>query len=245
LSRPFSPRNSSAASFVRVNGKIRAREVRVIGVDGQQLGVIPLTDAINLARQHAVDLVEIAATAVPPVCRLVDFGKYRYEIAKKEKESKKHQHASIVKEVQLSPRIDPHDLGIKLMHAINFLCEDMKVKVALKFRGRENAHTEVGFEVIKKFIADIAPYGHPDFQPKLVGKAINLMISPLPRNKRAKNPHAVENEDNQADEDGNAPEKIKPVKSPAPSAPAKEKIPVAAEPQSNGLNDAFAKLEIK
>ena len=241
MSRPFPPRNSSPASFVRVNGKIRAREVRVIGVDGQQLGVIPLTDAINLARQHAVDLVEIASTAVPPVCRLVDFGKYRYEIAKREKESKKHQHASIVKEVQLSPRIDPHDLGIKLMHAINFLCEDMKVKVALKFRGRENAHTEVGFEVIRKFIADIAPYGHPDFQPKLVGKAINLMISPLPRNKRAKNPHAIEEDDG----DGNAPAKIKPAKPPASPAAAKEKIPVAAEPQSNGLNDAFAKLEIK
>jgi translation initiation factor IF-3 len=239
LSRPFSPRNSSPASFVRVNGKIRAREVRVIGVDGQQLGVIPLTDAINLARQHAVDLVEIAATAVPPVCRLVDFGKYRYEIAKKEKESKKHQHASIVKEVQLSPRIDPHDLGIKLTHAIDFLCEDMKVKIALKFRGRENAHTEVGFEVIKKFIADIAPYGQPDFQPKLVGKAINLMISPLPRNKRAKNPHVIDGEDGETD---NAPEKIKPVKSPAS---VKEKVPVANEPQSNGLNDAFAKLEIK
>ena len=108
MSRPFPPqRNNSAASFIRVNGKIRAREVRVIGVDGAQLGVITLTDALNLARQHGVDLVEIAATAVPPVCRLVDFGKYRYEIAKKEKESKKHQHASTVKEVQLSPRIDP------------------------------------------------------------------------------------------------------------------------------------------
>ena len=94
MSRPYSPRNSSPTAFVRVNGKIRAREVRVIGVEGNQLGVMPLTDAINLARHHAVDLVEIAATAVPPVCRLVDFGKYRYEIAKKEKESKKHQHAS-------------------------------------------------------------------------------------------------------------------------------------------------------
>jgi len=243
LSRPFSPRNSSPASFVRVNGKIRAREVRVIGVEHNQLGVMPLTDAMNLARQHGVDLVEIAATAVPPVCRLVDFGKYRYEMAKKEKESKKHQHASIVKEVQLSPRIDPHDLGIKLMHAINFLCEDMKVKIALKFRGRENAHTEVGFEVIRKFIADIAPYGQPDFQPKLVGKAINLMISPLPRNKRAKNPHATEAAN---DGDGHAPEKVKPVKPPsAPPAPDKEKIPAASEPQSNGLNDAFSKLEVK
>ncbi|MEJ0088367.1 MAG: translation initiation factor IF-3 [Limisphaerales bacterium] len=245
MSRPFSPRNSSPASFVRVNGKIRAREVRVIGVDGQQLGVIPLTDAINLARQHAVDLVEIAATANPPVCRLVDFGKYRYEIAKKEKESKKHQHASIVKEVQLSPRIDPHDLGIKLTHAVDFLCEDMKVKIALKFRGREMAHTEVGFQVITKFLADIAPYGHPDFPPKLIGKGINVMISPLPRNKRAKNPHVVDGKDDNDNENGNAPAKIKPVKPPTPPASGKEKIPVASEPQANGLNDALAKLEIK
>ena len=232
MSRPFSPRNSSPASFVRVNGKIRAREVRVIGVEGNQLGVMPLTDAINLARHHAVDLVEIAATATPPVCRLVDFGKYRYEIAKKEKESKKHQHASIVKEVQLSPRIDPHDLGIKLMHAINFLCEDMKVKVALKFRGRENAHTEVGFEVIKKFIADIAPYGQPDFQPKLVGKAINLMISPLPRNKRAKNPHQTET--GPGGGDGTAPA--------SPAAPKPKSPPVSA-PEAAGFKDAPAKIE--
>ncbi len=235
MSRPYSPRNSSPASFVRVNGKIRAREVRVIGVDGNQLGVLPLTDAINLARHHAVDLVEIAANAVPPVCRLVDFGKYRYEIAKKEKESKKHQHASIVKEVQLSPRIDPHDLGIKLMHAINFLCEDMKVKIALKFRGREMAHTEVGFQVLNKFLADIAPYGHPDFPPKLIGKGINVMISPLPRNKRAKNPNQVEG----------AGAKIPAGVHEAPAQPApKPKVPVASEPQTGGLNDAFSKLEI-
>jgi translation initiation factor IF-3 len=241
LSRPFAPRNSSPASFVRVNGKIRAREVRVIAVDGKQLGVIPLTEALNLARQHGVDLVEIAATAVPPVCRLVDFGKYRYEMAKKEKESKKHQHASTVKEVQLSPRIDPHDLGIKVTHAVDFLCEDMKVKVALKFRGREMAHTDVGFQVIKKFIEEIAPFGHPDFPPKLIGRGINVMISPLPRNKRAKNPHMIDGEN---DEHENAPEKMKPAKPSAP-APAKAKIPVAAESQSNGLNDAFSKLEIK
>ena len=147
MSRPFPSRNFTPSSaFVRINGKIRAREVRVIGVDGKQLGVISLGDALTQARLNGVDLVEISPNAVPPVCRLVDFGKYRYELAKKEKDSRKHQHASTVKEVQLSPRIDPHDLGIKLQHAIDFLCEDMKVKVALKFRGREMAHTEVGFE---------------------------------------------------------------------------------------------------
>ncbi len=237
MSHPYSPRNSSPASFVRVNGKIRAREVRVVMGD-KQLGVIPLTEALNLARQHGVDLVEIAATANPPVCRLVDFGKYRYEMAKKEKETKKHNHASIVKEVQLSPRIDPHDLGIKLTHAIDFLCEDMKVKIALKFRGREMAHTEVGFAVINKFLADIAAYGHPDFPPKLIGRGINVMISPLPRNKRGKNPNAVEKEH------AHAPEKNHQENNSAPNQ-QKAKIPVTSQPQSNGLNDAFAKLEIK
>jgi translation initiation factor IF-3 len=194
LSRPFPSRNFSPSSaFVKVNGKIRAREVRVIGVDGKQLGILSLGDALNLARASGVDLVEIAPTATPPVCRVVDYGKYRYEQAKKDKESKKHQHATMVKEVQLSPRIDPHDLSVKVAHAIDFLCEDMKVKVALKFRGREMAHTEFGFQVIQKFITEITPFGHPDFQPKLIGKAINVMISPLPRAKRAKNPNQVEN----------------------------------------------------
>jgi translation initiation factor IF-3 len=194
LSRPFAPRSASpSSSFVRVNGKIRAREVRVIGVDNKQLGVISLGEALNLARANAVDLVEIAPNAVPPVCRLVDFGKFRYEQAKKDKESKKHQHATRVKEVQLSPKIDPHDLGVKIQHAVDFLCEDMKVKVTLKFRGREMAHTEFGFQVIRKFLGEIAPYGHQDFEPKLIGRGINVMISPLPRNKRSKNPNQVEN----------------------------------------------------
>jgi translation initiation factor IF-3 len=192
LSRPFPSRNPSPASFTRINGKIRAREVRVIGFDGKQLGVMLLNDALNLARQAGVDLVEIASTAVPPVCRVVDFGKYRYEQAKKEKESKKHQHASTVKEIQLSPRIDPHDLSVKVGHAIDFLCEDMKVKVTLRFRGREMQHTEFGFDVVKKFVAELEAYGHPDFPPKLIGRGINMMMSPLPRNKRAKNPRAVE-----------------------------------------------------
>ncbi len=244
MSRPFQPqRNASPTSHLRVNGKIRAREVRVIGHEHKQLGVFPLNDALALARQHGVDLVEISPNAVPPVCRLIEIGKYRYELSKKEKETRKHQHASTVKEVQLSPRIDPHDLGIKVQHAINFLCEDMKVKVALKFRGREMAHTEVGFEVIKKFIAEIEPFGHPDFQPKLVGRAINLMLSPLPRNKRAKNPR----QDDGSSDGGGSP-KPEP-KDPAPSAPSgsahKVKVPVAEQPSANGLNNPFAGLEIK
>lgn len=187
MSRPFSPRTPPAPAY-RINGKIRAREVRVIGPSGQQLGVIGLAEALTLARQHAVDLVEIAPNAIPPVCRLVDFGKFRYEQSKKDKDSKKHQHANKVKEVQLSPNIDPHDFGVKLAHAIDFMCDDMKVKVQLRFRGREMAHKEIGEQVVARFLKEAAPWGHPDFSPKLMGKTINVMISPHPRNKRAKHP---------------------------------------------------------
>ena len=217
MSRPFPSRHSSSDSFLRVNGKIRAREVRVVMGD-KQLGVLTLNEALAMARQQGVDLVEIAPNATPPVCRLVEIGKFRYEKAKKEKESKKHQHASMVKEVQLSPRIDPHDLGIKVQHAIGFLCEDMKVKVALKFRGREMAHQEFGFEVVKKFVAAVAPFGHPDFEPKLIGRGINAMISPLPRNKRGKNPYAVEG-NNRGDEDDSSASAPKSVPKP-PTKPA-------------------------
>ncbi len=188
MSRPFAPRHAPSGPSLRINGKIRAREVRVIGEESQQLGVITLSDALVLARQKGVDLVEIAPNANPPVCRLVEFGKFKYEQEKRQKESRKHQHANKVKEIQLSANIDPHDFQTKVAHAVDFLCEDMKVKAALRFRGREMAHTEFGFRVVKKFLAEIAPWGHQDFEAKLTGKSINVMISPLPRTKRAKHP---------------------------------------------------------
>jgi translation initiation factor IF-3 len=177
--------------------------VRVIGVDGQQLGIVTLADALNLARQQGVDLVEIAPNANPPVCRIVDFGKFRYEQAKRDKEAKKHQHANRVKEIQLSPSIDPHDLSVKLTHAIDFLCEEMKVKITLRFRGREMAHKEFGFQVVERFIKEVTPYGHPDSPPRLIGRGINVMLSPLPRNKRARNPRD--------DQSNGAPERVEPA----------------------------------
>ena len=236
MSRPFPSRSSSSpASFVRVNGKIRAREVRVIGIDGKQLGVLSLADAINMARANGVDLVEIAAAATPPVCRLVDYGKYRYEQSKRDKEAKKHQHANKVKEIQLSPSIDPHDFGVKLNHAIDFLCEEMKVKVTLRFRGREMAHKEIGFQQVEKFIKDVTPWGHPDFAPKLVGKGINLMLSPLPRNKRAKHPREGE-PGGPVESNGANPAQRRPV------GVADNGEPPATQP--GGINNAFAKLDL-
>ncbi len=213
----------------------------MIGTDGRQLGILSLGEALTRARAEGVDLVEIAPNATPPVCRMVDYGKFRYEQAKREKETKKHQHATKVKEVQLSPKIDPHDLGVKLQHAIDFLCEDMKVKVVLKFRGREMAHTEFGFQVVQKFLGDIAPYGHPDFEPKLLGRAITVMISPLPRNKRGKNPRQAEG--------GEAPPPSEPRDNSHPAVPVRSERPARPqpeEPRSGGfVNNPFAQLEVK
>ena len=216
----------------------------MIGVDGSQLGVFSLGDAINMARSQGVDLVEIAPNAVPPVCRLVDFGKFRYEQSKKEKEAKKHHHANKVKEIQLSPSIDPHDFGVKLSHAIDFLCEEMKVKVSLRFRGREMAHKEFGFQTVNKFLKEVAAYGHPDTEPKLIGKGITVMLSPLPRNKRAKNPRPQHDGVSAGPVTPREPEQHRP----APIAARNEPPPQDAERNANRpafANSPFAELEIK
>ncbi len=242
MSRPFPPRQFPQKDFIRVNNKIRAREVRVIGDEGEQLGVMSLNEALGMARQRGVDLVEIAAAANPPVCRLVDYGKFRYEQSKKDKESKKHQHANKVKEIQLSANIDPHDFGVKLSHAIDFLCEDMKVKVSLRFRGREMAHQEFGKAQVDKFIKEVTQWGHPDAPPKLIGKSINVMLSPLPRNKRAKHP----NESATAPA-GGAPVAGSEAKAPAKDTgkkPEKERIPTDAAESNNFGQNPFASLDL-
>ena len=262
MSRPYSSSsNSGHGNFVRVNGKIRAREVRVIGMDGKQIGILPLGEALTLARQHGVDLVEVAPNANPPVCRLIDYGKFRYEQAKKEKEARKHQHANKVKEVQLSPKIDPHDLGVKVQHAIDFLCDEMKVKLALRFRGREMAHTELGFQVVQKFLEKVAPWGHPDFEPKLNGRNIVVMISPLPRHKRAKHPREAEaatahpqpaRSGSGASSSAPSPGNGSKAGGSAPSAPAagaggtsgSGASAVGAEPQSGFANNPFGNLDL-
>jgi translation initiation factor IF-3 len=187
LSRPFSPRSFSREPLHRRNGKIRAREVRVIDELKQQLGVMPLDKALQLARAKGLDLIEIAATATPPVCRIVDYGKFLYEEAKRNKESR--QPAGKVKELQISPSIDLHDLGVKRDHAIQFLCDDMKVRIKMRFRGRQKAHKEIGLGVMNRFVLELAAYGQADSPPKMLGdRDLNVFVAPLPRSKRAKNP---------------------------------------------------------
>lgn len=176
----------------RRNGKIRAREVRVINEAKQQLGVMSLNDALRLAQSKGLDLIEIAADATPPVCRIVNYGKFLYEEAKHSKDSRARQSASRMKELQISPAIDPHDLGVKRDQAIQFLCDDLKVRVKLRFRGRQKAHKEIGFEVVNQFVKEVNLYGHADSPPKMMGdRDLSVVLTPLPRGKRAKNPQSA------------------------------------------------------
>ena len=187
-SRSFHPREPQH----RRNGKIRAREVRVLDENKQQLGVMPLGDAIRLAQTKGMDLIEIAATATPPVCRIANYGKFLYEESKREGEAASRQPANKTKEIQLSAVIDPHDFGVKLERAIEFLCDDMKVRLKLRFKGRQKAHKEFGFEVLNRFVREAAAYGHADSPPKMLGdRDLNVLITPLPRDKRAKPPQSA------------------------------------------------------
>jgi translation initiation factor IF-3 len=175
----------------RRNGKIRAREVRVIDDEKQQLGVMPLDAALKLARERQLDLVEIAATATPPVCRIVNYGKFLYEESKAHKSSK--PSGGRMKELQLSPNIDPHDFQTKLNHAIEFLEDDMKVRIKLRFKGRQKAHKEFGFEIVNRLVREVASHGKADSPPKMLGdRDLNVVISPLPRNQRGKTQRAAE-----------------------------------------------------
>ena len=178
----YQRRNNDPFANIRRNQRIRVPEIRVISPEGKQLGILATEKALRLAQQFNLDLVEVAPNATPPVCRIMDFGKYVYE------ESKKTSHAKVtaskIKEIELTARIDQHDFYTKLRHAEEFLDEGSKVKLRLKFRGREMAHTEIGFQVVKKAIEELSGMGHPDSEPKLNGKQINIMLTPHPANKR-------------------------------------------------------------
>ncbi len=191
LSRPFTPRSFHPREPLhRRNGKIRAREVRVLDENKEQLGVMSLNEALRLAQAKDLDLVEVVPQATPPVCRIVNYGKLLYEEAKRESHTR--PSAGQMKEIQISPVIDPHDLATKRNHAIQFLCNDMKVRIKLRFRGRQKAHKEIGFQVVNQFVQDVAAYGRADAPPKMLGdRDLNAIISPLPRDKRAKHPRKV------------------------------------------------------
>ena len=163
-----------------INEEIRDREIRVIDADGNQLGIMPSREALRIAAEKDLDLVKIAPQAVPPVCRIMDYGKYRFEQAKKDKEARKNQHIVEVKEIRMSLNIDTHDFETKAGHARAFLGDGDKVKVTVRFRGREMAHTELGMVLLQKFATVCSTSAVIEKPPKLEGRSMSLFLSPKP-----------------------------------------------------------------
>ena len=162
----------------QINDEIRAAEVRVIDETGEMRGVMSLDDALALAEQADLDLVNVSPNAEPPVCKILDYGKYRYEQQKKEKAAKKNQHVTEIKEIRLSPSIEDHDVDVKAKTAIKFLQDGDKLKVSLRFRGRERDYTQLGYEVMQKFAELVSDYGVIEKEPKMEGRRMNMFMGP-------------------------------------------------------------------
>ena len=163
----------------RVNDKIRVPEIRLIGADGENVGVVPPSRGIALAEEAGLDLVEISPNASPPVCKIMDFGKFKYEQQKRESEARKKQKTIEVKEVKFRPNTDVHDYDVKMRNVVRFLENGDKVKVTLRFRGREMAHQNLGRELLERVAEDIQELGKVENMPKMEGRQMVMMIGPL------------------------------------------------------------------
>ena len=164
----------------QINEEITDKEVRLIGADGEQLGIMSGEAALQIAIEHDMDLVKIAPGSNPPVCRIMDYGKYRFKQTKKEKEAKKNQHVIEIKEIRMSPGIDTNDFNTKLKNGQKFLSDGDRVKVSVRFRGREMAHTEIGEQLLREFAAKCAEIANLDKAPKLEGRNMSIFLSPKP-----------------------------------------------------------------
>ncbi len=170
-----------SARKYRVNEAIRARQVRLIGPDGKQIGVVSLMEALATARQYGLDLVEVAPQADPPVCRIMDYGKFLYEQAKKEREARKALKQIVVKEIRLRPTTDPHHVGFKVRDARRFLSDGNKVKVQVRMRGREMMHLQLATEMLQRFAEQVADVGIVETPPSMEGQSMVMVLAPLRR----------------------------------------------------------------
>ena len=164
----------------QINEEILDKEVRLIGAEGEQLGIMSSAEALKIAEERELDLVKIAPGSNPPVCKIMDYGKFRFEQTKKEKEAKKNQRVIEIKEIRMSPGIDTNDFNTKLKNGQKFLADGDRVKVSVRFRGREMAHTEIGAELLKDFAAKCADIANMDKAPKLEGRNMSMFLSPKP-----------------------------------------------------------------
>lgn len=163
---------------MRINREIRALKVRVIDKDGNQLGVLSIAEALSRAESAGLDLIEIAPNAEPPVCKIIDYGKYRYQLTKKEKENKKAQHQVKVKEIKVKPHTDDHDVETKLKHAKEFIVKGNKVRLTCVFRGREMMHPEFGEKVIKRMVEALGEIASPESPAKMLGRSLSVVLAP-------------------------------------------------------------------
>ena len=161
-----------------MNDQIRAREVRLVGPEGEQVGIVPVAEALRLAQDTDLDLVEVAPTARPPVCKLMDYGKFKYESAQKAREARRNQSLTVIKEMKLRPKIDPHDYETKKGHVMRFLKAGDKVKVTIMFRGREQSRPELGFRLLRKLSEEISELGFVEASAKQDGRNMIMVLAP-------------------------------------------------------------------
>ena len=166
---------------MRVNERIRVREIRVIDEAGEQLGIMPPPQALAIAKQRGFDLVEISPTAVPPVCRIMDFGKYQYQEQKRAREARRHQKVILVKEIKFRPKVDEHDYQFKKKHIERFLLEGDKVKATIFFRGREMAHPEIGRRILERLLEELAEVAVAESLPRQEGNQMHTILSKRPQ----------------------------------------------------------------
>jgi translation initiation factor IF-3 len=171
---------------LRINDRIRVPEVRLVGPNGEQVGVVRIEDALRLAQESDLDLVEVAPTARPPVCKLMDYGKYKYETAQKARESRRNQTNTVIKEMKLRPKIDAHDYETKKGHVVRFLKSGDKVKITIMFRGREQHRPELGFNLLKRLAEDVTELGFVESTPRQDGRNMTMVIGPHKKKAEAK-----------------------------------------------------------
>jgi translation initiation factor IF-3 len=176
------PISQQSRSDIRINEGIRVREVRVVSAEGEQLGIMPIQEALEAARSRDFDLVEVAPEANPPVCRIMDFGKYKYTQARRQKEARKKQTTILVKEVKMGPKTEKHDFDFKLKHVRRFLEEGHKAKVTVRFKGREMAHTELGWKMLNKMVEAVSDIAVTENNPRMEGRMLHIMLSPKAHN---------------------------------------------------------------
>ena len=215
----------------RINERIRVPEVRLVGPAGEQIGIVTINDALRLAQEADLDLVEVAPTARPPVCKLMDFGKFKYESALKARESRKNQTQTVIKEIKLRPKIDPHDYGTKKGHVERFLKQGDKVKVTIMFRGREQSRPELGFRLLQKLADDVQELGFVESQAKQDGRNMIMVIGPHRRPPERKG-------DRPAHSDAEPEAQPSPVPSPRSQASSESAAPAAVETQAPASTDA-------